>query len=313
MRAVRVDPGAGAVGMVEVADPDPGDGAVLVDVTHVGICGSDLHLVERGVTHTLGHEFGGMVDGRAVAVEPMVHCGGCDACRAGHTARCSVGTRGLWGIHRDGGMADAVAVDPSCVVELPGGLDPADVALVEPLAVGVHALHRAEVGPGVRVGVVGAGSVGLVAAALAARAGAEVDVAARHPGQVAAVERLGLRPELGRRYDVVVEAAGTASALATAVDVARTGATVVLPGTYWSPVELPGLAAQLKELALLPAVYYGHHHGEREFDTAARVLADAPELVDVLVTHHFPLDDAAEAFATAADKTTGAIKVILDV
>ncbi|MEM8904856.1 MAG: alcohol dehydrogenase catalytic domain-containing protein, partial [Actinomycetota bacterium] len=272
---IGVRPADGSVEAVEVPDP-VGDG-VLVEVASAGICGSDLHIMGLGGGVTLGHEFAGYVDGRPVAVQPFVHCLRCEPCLAGRTALCRPGTQALHGIHRDGGMADAVVVDPSCLVELPEGLDVADACLAEPIAVGLHAVHRAAIGPGMRVAVVGAGMVGLVAAAVARRAGAEVDIVARHRFQSAAAERLGVGTDPGRGYDLAIEAAGSGSALADAVGLVRPGGTVVFSGSYWDPVELPGFALQLGEIDLLPSIYYGHHDGVREFDEAAQVLAELPE------------------------------------
>jgi 2-desacetyl-2-hydroxyethyl bacteriochlorophyllide A dehydrogenase len=297
---------------VAVADPEPGGDQVVIDVVTSGVCGSDLHLLAFGPRpNTLGHEVGGRLDGRPVTFSPVVHCGTCDPCRHGHSAVCQVGANAVYGIHRDGGMADRVVVDRAAVVELPEGIDAELACLVEPVAVAVHGLNAAEVTAGMRVAVVGAGTVGLVAAAVARQRGAIVDIAARHPCQLAAAEKLGLGRELQGRYDVTVDAAGTESAVGQAVRWCRSGGTVLISGTYWGDVTMPGMAIQLKELRLLPVVYYGHHDGEREIEAAARALVGMPELADALVTHRFGLDDAVEAFRVAADKSSGAIKVVL--
>jgi threonine dehydrogenase-like Zn-dependent dehydrogenase len=160
--------------------------------------------------------------------------------------------------------------------------------------------------------VVGAGSVGLLTGAVARLHGVDVDIAVRHDRQREAAERLGLRRELTGRYDVVFDAAGTGSSLATAIDVARSGSIVVVPGIYWGDVTMPGLALMLKEVTLRPALYWGQHDGRRETEIAAEVLGRMPDLPDVLVTHRFPLARAADAFATAADRAAGAIKVVIE-
>lgn len=300
----------GGVAVVEVPEPE-GDGA-LVEIAAAGICGSDFHIMELGTRVTLGHEFAGIVDGRPVAVQPFVHCLSCGPCRAGRTALCEPGTQALHGIHRDGGMADAVLVDPSCLVELPQGLALADACLAEPIAVGLHAVHRGRIEPGMRVVVVGGGMVGLVAAAMAGRAGAEVDIVARHAAQFAAAERLGVGTDAGRGYDVAIEAAGSGSALDDAAGRVGPGGRIVISGSYWEPVELPGFALQLGEIDLVPSVYYGHHHGVREFDEAAQVLAELPDLAPTLITHRFPLSEAVRAFEVAGDRRAGAIRVVLE-
>ncbi|MEO1065215.1 MAG: alcohol dehydrogenase catalytic domain-containing protein [Actinomycetota bacterium] len=307
---IGVRAAGGAVAAVDVPDPE-GDGA-LVEIAGAGICGSDFHIMGLGTRVTLGHEFAGTVDGRPVAVEPFVHCHACGPCRAGRTALCEPGTQALHGIHRDGGMAEAVLVDPSCLVELPPDLLLGDACLAEPIAVGLHAVHRGGIEPGMRVVVVGGGMVGLVAAAMARRAGADVDLVARHAFQYAAAERLGVGTDAGRRYDLAIEAAGSGSALADAVARTAAGGRVVFSGSYWEPVELPGFALQLGEIDLVPSVYYGHHDGEREFEEAARVLGELPELASTLITHRFPLSEATRAFEVAADRDEGAIRVVLE-
>lgn len=317
MRAVRnTDDG---VRVVDVPGPEPGAddsgaGGVVVNPVGVGICGSDLHVLDMGVNGiTIGHEVGAYLDGRPVAIQPFPFCGTCAQCAAGNQHVCSSGSRAVYGMQVDGGMAEQFLVDPSCIVELPDGIDVSAACLVEPVAVGVHAVHKADLEPGMRVGVVGAGCVGLVAGAVARSRGVQVDIAARHGGQAAAAEKLGLHNGLQGKYDVVFDGAGTDSSIAQALGTVRPAGTVVVPGIYWGNVTMPGLALLLKEVRLLPAIYWGIHEGEREMDLAARLLAQMPELPDALITHRFELDRAAEAFRTAQDRAAGAIKVVVEV
>lgn len=311
MRAVRVIGGVATV--VDVPKPQ-GDG-VRVRVDSVGICGSDLHLVELGFGQdvTMGHEFAGLTDdGTAVAVEPMLSCGTCVHCERGDDPQCSAGTPTILGIGLDGGLADEVLVPEHLLVALPAGLNTADACLVEPLAVGVRSVGRAGVGPGDRVVVVGGGSIGLCAVAAAVSRGATVELAARHDHQRAAGERLGAGPATDQPADVVVEAAGTETALAEAVDRCVSGGTVAIPGTYWDDVRLPAMALGLKEVSLVPSSMYGAATGPRDVTVAAGLLATEPEIARTLITHRFPLDDAAAAFSAAADRAAGALKVVLE-
>ncbi len=314
MRAVRnTDEG---IRMVEVPDPD-GDG-VLVEPIAAGICGSDAHMIANGLKDvTLGHEIGGLVDGRPVAIQPFAFCGDCEACHGGRSHLC-VGIRNGHGITLDGGMAESLLVDPGCIVELPDGIDATSAALVEPIAVGVHAVNLADLQPGMRVAVIGAGPIGIATAVGAAQQGAEVAISARHPTQATAAERLGLTVgidgAIGKRpgYDVVFDAAGTDASLAEAIAITRPTGTVVVPAIYWDDATLPGMAWAMKEIRLVPSIFYGHHHGVRETELAASLLAAVPDLPDALITHRFPLERAAEAFETAADREGGAIKVIFE-
>ena len=310
MRAVRASGGA-----VEVREvPAPAGEGVRVRIRSAGICGSDLHLVDAGhpLPHTLGHEMAGITDdGTAVAIEPLAPCGHCAPCVRGDYNLCDRGPRIVIGVAEDGGMADEIRVAPRCLVPLPGGLEVADACLVEPMAVAVHGLRRAALRGGRRVAVIGGGTIGLCSVAAAVAAGAEVGLAARHEAQVEAGRRLGARSVEGL-YDVVIDAAGTAAALEQAVALCHAGGTLLLVASYWEPLTLPGFALCMKEIDVVPASMYGRAGAARDVDVAAGVLARTPEIARTLVTHRFPLEAATEAFATAADRAAGAIKVVLE-
>lgn len=309
MKAVRCVEGNAAV--VDVARPS-GEG-VVVKVASAGICGSDLHLLPMGLPLTFGHEFAGITpDGRAVAVEPLAPCGECGPCVAGDYHQCALGPGIVFGVGHDGGMAEECLVPTSALAPLPMGVDVSQGCLVEPLAVAVHGVRRGGVTGGQRVAVIGGGTIGQTALVAAQATGATVDLVARHDRQREAATRLGAG-EATDGYDVVIEAAGTASALADAVRRCRPGGTVVLLASYWDgTVEMPGLEVCMKEISMVPAVMYNRSGPSRDIDVAAAMLASRPELADAIITHRFPLDAAAEAFATAADRAAGAIKVVLE-
>jgi threonine dehydrogenase-like Zn-dependent dehydrogenase len=310
MRAVRVT--NGTIGVVDVPAPQ-GDG-VKVRIRSAGICGSDLHMLEHGYHPpvTIGHEIAGeLSDGTAVAIEPLVPCGSCADCSAGNYNLCRSEPTMIVGIMRDGGMADELLVPPRCLVPLPAGVAARDACLVEPLAVCVHGLRLVGLRGGQRVAVVGGGSIGLLAVAAARAAGAEVGLVARHEAQAAAGERLGAKPSAGE-YDVVVECAGTESALQTACELAKPGAVLLLLASYWDGLSLPGFIVMLKELRVQPSSMYGRHAAGRDVDGAAALLAATPELPRAVITHRLPLDAAPEAFRIARDRKAGAIKVVLE-
>ena len=310
MRAVRCPEGIPTI--VDVPEPT-GDG-VLVTVASAGICGSDLHLLSFSLPATFGHEFAGtLADGTPVAVEPIDPCHVCDACIDGNTQLCVRGPSMAFGVGRDGGMAEKVLVPTSSIARLPVGVEASNGCLVEPLAVAVHGVRRGNIRGSHRVAVIGGGTIGQTALVVAQQTGAKVDLSARHDRQIEAATRLGAGSLDGNGYDVVIEAAGTASALAEAADRCRPGGTIVLLGSYWDgTVEMPGMAIGMKELTLVPAVMYGRSGPSRDVDVAATILAQRPELSDIIVTHRFPLDAAVEAFAVAADRSAGAIKVVLE-
>jgi len=311
MRAVRhTDNG---IEVIDVSRPDADDGRVRVHVRGAGICGSDLHMLTWGpMPVTLGHEVAGHLDdGTPVAVWPLVPCGECDRCAAGEVTQCRRAVTQSYGIGRDGGMADEIVVEESCVVPLPEGLRVANASLVEPIACSLHALRRAGLRGDERVAVVGAGAIGLAAAAVARATGCSVDVLARHDAQRLAAERIGAGSEPDGEYDVVVDAAGTDSALKVCFDLLRPGGTVALVASYWEPVQFPQFFS-IKEPVVIGSNMHGHDETGRDMDAAARVLADDPEIASAMITHRFPLDRAAEAFSVAADRASGAIKVLLE-
>jgi threonine dehydrogenase-like Zn-dependent dehydrogenase len=294
--------------------PPVGDG-VRVRVRGAGICGSDLHMLAGGFVRdvVLGHEIAGMTDdGTPVAVEPLSPCGACAACGRGDYNLCERGPRMIHGVGRDGGMADEMRVPARALVRLPAGIALGDACLVEPLAVVLHGLRRARLSGGERVAVVGGGAIGLCAVAAARAAAAEVALEARHDAQLAAGERLGAEAKASGSYDLVVDAAGTESSFARAAELTRPGGRISLVGSYWTPVAFPGFAICMKEVDVLPASLYGRAGAMRDIDAAAALLAATPELPRAVISHRFPLEAAAEAFATAADRRGGAIKVVLE-
>jgi threonine dehydrogenase-like Zn-dependent dehydrogenase len=307
MRAVRVTNAGPDV--VEVSEPS-GDG-LLMEVSSSSICGTDLNFMQLGPSdYTFGHEFAGYVDGTAYAVEPTLSCGECDQCRAGFTQRC-VGQHANLGIFVDGGLADRIRIPEQNLVPLPAGLSIDDACLVEPAAVAWHGVQRAAIVPGERVVVLGGGSIGLLAAAALRREGHAVDVEARHPHQREAAERLGAGAASGT-YDVVIEAVGTDSGIARYAELARPGGRVVLLGVFPETVPVPGVPTLVSELTWISAMAYGRGpDGVREVDQAAAMLAADPEIARTLITHRFPLDDAAEAVRVANDRASGVIKVSL--
>ena len=113
------------------------------------------------------------------------------------------------------------------------------------------------------------------------------------------------------KYDVVIDCAGSESALEQACELARPGGTVLLLSVYWGKLVLPGMRVGLKELRILGSMTYSCHAAGRDVDSAAALLARHPELAKAIVTHRFSLEQARLAFQTAGDRAAGAVKVVL--
>lgn len=308
MKAVRNAPPS--VEVVDVDEPH-GEGA-LVRVMAASICASDLKYLTFGSTQIAGHEFAGVLDdGTAVAVEGFFGCGTCEQCEQGLYNLCPSGPTAP-GMLSPGGMSEYFLAPHHMVVPLPAGLDVADASLVEPASIAWHACHQGGVGGETRVAIVGAGAIGLLAAACAQQMGAaDVAVAARHPHQHDARERIGAAtPTSG--YDVVIETGGSESGLHRAVELARVGGMVVHLGMYDAGTTWPMDAAFMKEVALRPSLGYCSHHGRRDFVAAAELLAARPDLATTLITHRFPIDDAVEAFRVTRDKSKGVFRVVIE-
>ena len=139
---------------------------------------------------------------------------------------------------------------------------------------------------------------------------AEVGLEARHPHQRDVGERLAASAIDGH-YDIVVEAAGSASGLQRAVELARPGGTMAVLGVY-DDAMWPQYECFSKEIRTIASMGFCHHESGSDYLSAATMLADRPELAESLITHRFPIEDAAEAFRVAADKSTGALRVVIE-
>jgi 2-desacetyl-2-hydroxyethyl bacteriochlorophyllide A dehydrogenase len=279
-----------------------------------GICGSDLNYLRMGTDRILGHELAGVrSDGTPVSVEGLFGCGECGYCREGRNNLCSEAPKNALGIMKDGGMVEQFRVPSHKLLELPDGLDVASASLIEPASVSWHGVRLGGTSSETRVAVVGAGSIGLLAAAAAqAQQAGEVALEARHPHQHRIRERFAIGEPVGL-YDVVIEAAGSPSAIQRCVELVRPGGTIVVLGVVYGPLDVPFGSLLTKEITLRASMGYCGHAGQREMRLAAEMLASRPEIADSLITHRFPLEDAGEAFRVAADRDSGAIKVVVDV
>ena len=323
-------------GVIEVVDrpvPEPQPGWVRLAMGSVGICGTDLHLINGLLSDATGlqpgHEVAATVDalgdgvtletGSRVAVEPIHACGTCYHCRTGSHNRCERSR--LFGVTARGGMAEYLTVPAQCLHVLSRDLAFDVAALSEPMAVAVRGVRLGRISPGDRVAVLGAGTIGLVSILAARAAGAEEVIAtARYPQQRDLATSLGaartfadsaaLLAAAGGEVDVVIETVGGhADTIADAVGIVRRGGTIVMLGVFDGSPAIPGLAFSTKELTLVGSNCYGRERMLGDFALATRLVDRNRSLLAPLVTHRFGLDEIAKAYATAADKKSGAVKV----
>jgi 2-desacetyl-2-hydroxyethyl bacteriochlorophyllide A dehydrogenase len=298
----------------DVPDPQPADGEVLLEVEAVGICGSELEGFRsqspfRVPPLIMGHEFAGRLeDGTRVTVNPLLACGRCDLCLRGLRNVCR--DRTVVGIQRPGAFAQRVAVPASACLPVPDGLDPRRAALAEPLACAIHAwrLALAQDQSPARVGVIGAGMLGLAAALVALRGGvADVVVADLSEERLASAAGAGVPSamrELEGEFDIVFDAVGSAATRATAVERLRPGGTSVWIGLHGPEPGFDGLAFIRREQRVLATFAYL----ERDF-AAALEMAAALDATPWVTTR--PLADGVETFLGLLERPAEATKTLL--
>jgi L-iditol 2-dehydrogenase len=324
----------------EIETPSPAPGEVLLEVKAGGICGGDLHIHKHGYSgapfrrEMSGHELSGRVAalgegvqrkkvGDRVCVEPLLGCGKCQFCAMGQYNLCKQLQ------YPGGGFREYTVVREEKIFPVADHISYEEAAVIEPLSIGVHAIHRAGVAITDAVAVIGDGPIGLsvlqVARAAGARKAALIGVVdsclevARKVGADIAVNAMAsdaveeaMQLTDGEGFEAVFEAVGgKGDTLATALRIAKRGGTVVAVGNS-GPREVDLGMMMGKELTLLSSKSGCTWKGVSEVQIAAEML-DRGELdAKSLITHTFPLERIKEAFQTGVNKKeTGAIKVLV--
>ncbi len=306
----------GTVELLDVPEPDPAPGDVLVQVRAAGICGSELHGARRPGFRKppliMGHEFAGVsADGTAVVINPILSCGRCAECQRGLRNVCR--SREIIGVHRSGGFAERVAVPASALRPVPPGLPWEAAALVEPAANAVHAWNQAggalgaDGAKGARVAVIGCGAIGLLCAAMALSGGAgRVDVTDLSPARLAAAQRLGAGaagPSLAGEYDVVIDAVGSAATRAASVAHQRPGGVAIWLGLAGEEAGFDANALVRSEKRVLGSFAYR----DEEFAHAMALIRDW----DLTWAAGYPLAAGAEIFTGLMNGGLHPVKALL--
>ncbi|MGH8983467.1 MAG: zinc-dependent alcohol dehydrogenase [Acidimicrobiia bacterium] len=303
--------------------PDVGPRDVLLEVSHCGVCGSDLHFVLEGWGRPgaiEGHEYSGRVVavgdavtqwavGDEVVGGPTPRCGECDYCRGGRPSLCDARAKFGEGNEFQGAFAQYKLVDEAELLRVPEGLSLREAALAEPLAVALHGLTRGGVTAGQRVLVTGGGPIGALSVAAAlARGVTEVLVSEPHPRRRALVKRLGATvgaPDelatpsypgdvVDAPFDVALECSGHAVAMEAALGQLRRAGTLVLVGAGIKPPRFDPNRILLNELVITGAMVYD---------------ADGfPRALELLASDDFPRDTLIEPEDVPLDGLLGAIE-----
>lgn len=318
-----------------------GEKEVLIKVKICGVCGSDVHSYKgkHPFVHppiVLGHEFSGVIHqigtrvnsfspGDRVIVEPNIVCGKCYNCLHGRYNICTnlkvVGCVGY-----DGAFAEYVAVPEKKVLRLPGNISFEKAALVEPVAVAVHAVRKAKQKINDVVVILGAGTIGLLVMQVAKLAGAGkvivtdvLDYRLKKAGELGADRLVNpasqdlikiIQEKYGRNeVDLIYDCVGIEETISQAIQIARKGIRIMVIGVPEERIEVDLSLIQDRELEIVGSLMYVRE----DFKAAIDFIQKEKLKVKPLVTHHFKLKDVDKAFHLITEEKKEVLKVLIDV
>jgi 2-desacetyl-2-hydroxyethyl bacteriochlorophyllide A dehydrogenase len=316
--------------------PLRGDDEVLLRVKRVGVCGTDLHIFTGNQPYlnyprVMGHELSGIVErapadsplarGDAVYVMPYLSCGKCIACRQGRT-NCCVNIQVL-GVHRDGAFTEYLSV-PQAFVHKAEGVSLDQAAMVEFLAIGAHAVRRADVKAGQRVLVVGAGPIGMAAMIFAKLRGAQVtaldtrrdrldfcttQLAMAASVQIADDDEQQLAALTDNEFfDVVFDATGNPKAMERGFKFVAHAGTYVLISVVGASISFSDPEFHKRETTLLGS----RNATTEDFETVLDAMRAGKIPDAALNTHRLALADVPADFKNLLDPARGVVKAIVE-
>jgi L-iditol 2-dehydrogenase len=325
----------------------PGPGQVLLRVTAVGICGSDLHTYKDGrigdnvleTPLTLGHEFAAVVEavgpeaiggdfqplrpGMRVAVDPAQPCWRCPMCEEGHPNLCY--NLHFCGSYPDeGSLRQWMHMPARTCFPVPDTIDNASAALLEPLGIAVHAVDLAKIRVANSVAILGAGCIGLSILHLAKLSGAQpIFVSDKFPWRLALAERLGaipincdqtdpvqavLKATNGQGVDVAIEAAWADHSAQQAAEMARLGGRLVMVGISEDDcLTFKHSTVRRKGLTIRLARRMKH-----TYPRSIRLVESGAVDMNDMISHRFPLERTPEAFAMNLAYQDEVVKVVIE-
>lgn len=311
----------------EVPDPGaPGDGEALVAVHAIGICGTDLSgylgkMPFIQYPRVLGHELGVevLVVGKDVSnvrvgdrcsLEPYLNCGKCPSCHGGRPNCCE--ELKVLGVHVDGGMTERLVV-PAHKLHPSPSLTYSQLALVETLAIGCHAVHRAQISHGDSVLILGAGPIGLATLEFARLKSTEVTVVelsddrrnfiVQHYPGVTVRDHL----PLGRGFSIVFDATGNAKSMSASSSLAAFGGKIVFVGITTNPVSLDDPLFHRRELTLLAS----RNALPTDFPQIIKFIESGQIQVEKWISSLERLENAQVVFGNLTNESQKAVKVVL--
>ncbi|MEL7534368.1 MAG: zinc-binding alcohol dehydrogenase family protein [Bacteroidota bacterium] len=326
----------GSFRFAERSAPTPKAGEALLKMTRVGICGTDLHAYQGNqpffsYPRILGHELAAEIievgpndqtlkAGDQVAIMPYLNCGHCIACRHGKTNCCS--TLKVLGVHIDGGMQEIISL-PTDILIPANHLSPEQIAIIEPLSIGAHAVRRAQIQKGETVVVMGCGPIGIGIMQLAKLEGAQVIALDINPQRLAYAEKtLGLQHLINVQNDPieqikaitqgdmatkVFDATGNQASLLSGPDYLAHGGSYILVGllkgdlTYYHP------AIHAKETSILCS----RNATMEDFARVIEVLSKNQFPVDQYITHRVGFGQMIEHFESWIDPKSQVMKAMV--
>ncbi|WNJ20069.1 zinc-binding alcohol dehydrogenase family protein [Pontibacter sp. G13] len=328
------EPGTFQMGEAEM--PTRSSNQALVKIHRIGICGTDLHAFAGNQAfftypRILGHELAaevmeidendqGIRPGDRVGIMPYVHCGTCIACRSGKTNCCQ--NIQVLGVHTDGGMQEYITV-PNELLLPAQDLEWDQISVIEPLAIGTHAIRRAAIQPGETILVMGAGPIGLGIMKFAQILGARVLALDINPDRLAyAKQYMGAAEVIDARENpveriaeltggdmatVVFDATGHPQALMSGPDYMAHGGRFVLVGLSKGELTYSHPAIHAKETTLMCS----RNATKEDFERVMEVLRSGEFPVDAFVTHHAPFEEMIGVFDQWLDPKTQVIKAVV--
>ncbi|MGE5607568.1 MAG: zinc-dependent alcohol dehydrogenase [Bacteroidota bacterium] len=324
----------------EVEKPKVKPGYVLLKIGEIGVCGSDIHVYHGKHPYTpypviQGHEFSaeiaeigkevtGLKLGQLVVVTPQVTCGTCYACTHGRYNICD--NLKVMGFQTEGAAREYFLVPATHIVPLPDGFERELAALIEPVAVAVHAVHRFGDVKGLKMLVLGAGPIGnLVAQVMKALGATDVAVTDLNPFRLSLAERCGLatainvgKPEEQNRLknylgkngaDGILECVGHQSTIEQAIDLARKGTRIVVVGVFGAKPNVDMGLVQDRELELIGTLMYRRE----DYVEAINLVQKGLVQLKPLISHRFPLKKYDDAYKLIDEQPDKVMKVIINV